>query len=324
MIEKIVATPYTDRESVRWLVRYMAGSPIKSAGIAPGASSPCVLNEGVTCRHRLAVIGDIMGMRGHRLVIQDALKEFTSDSDCLIGNLEGTITAKRAAIWPISFNERHDTAIAETLAGLFPARKTYLCVSNNHAGDFGKEEFSGSIRTLESKGFNVFGWRDKPYIDINDNMRVVSGTMWSNRKCDYLATLETAEDFAKQGAFSLLYPHMGYEFESSPRPEIVRVAKRAVSIFDAVIAHHPHWPQPVMSEKAGPGSRLLAYSLGDFCCGLRKRLWRYGIVMKMEIGQDHAGKWLAGKVEWRPTECVMMPDGRFLVKISDPDPEDRI
>jgi hypothetical protein len=324
MIEKILATPYTGRESIKWLARYIANSPIKGSGVMPGASSPCVLNEGVTCRHRLAVIGDIMGMRGHRLVIQDALKEFIGDSDCLIGNFEGTITGKKPAIWPISFNERHDAAIAETLTGLFPAQKTCLCVSNNHAGDFGKEEFFGSIRTLESNGFNVFGWRDKPFTDINDSVRVVSGTMWSNHRFDHVAALETAEACAKQGAFSLLYPHMGYEFELSPRPEIMRLAKRFMPAFDAVIAHHPHLPQPVTLEKAGPGSRLLAYSLGNFCCGLRKKILRYGIVMKMEIGQDNAGKWLAGKAEWRPTECTLMPDGRFLVKISDPDPKKSI
>jgi len=315
MIEKIAATPYNMPESIKWLLRYIADSPGKNAGISNIISSPYELNEGIERRFVLTAIGDIMGMRGHRLVMQSALKEFISDSDYLIGNFEGTITGKKSAIWPISFEERHDAAITEELSGLFPPDRTYLCVSNNHACDFGAEDFFRSIGMLKSSGFNVFGWRDKPYCDINDNLRVISGTIWSNRKCDYIATFEMAENCVKHGAFNLLYPHMGYEFERYPRQEIVRLARKGISKFDAIVSHHPHCPQPVTTEETKSGPRLLAYSLGNFCCGSTKKIFRYGIVIKIELGQDCAGRWLIGRVEWRHVECAIMKDGRFTAKL---------
>jgi len=315
MIEKIAVTPYSIPESIKWLLHYIADSPGKNAGIFNMISSHYELNKAIERHYILTAIGDIMGMRSHRLVMQSALKEFISDSDYLVGNFEGTITEKKSAVWPISFDERHDAAIIEELSGLFPSHKTYLCVSNNHACDFGAEEFFRSIGMLKSSGFNVFGWRDKPYCDINDNLRVISGTMWSNRKCDYIATFKMAENCTKDGAFNLLYPHIGYEFERYPRQEIVRFARKAISKFDAIVSHHPHCPQPITTEEMDSGSRLLAYSLGNFCCGSRKKILRYGIVIKIELGQNRTGKWLIGRAEWRYTECAIMRDGQFTVKL---------
>ncbi|RPI97991.1 MAG: hypothetical protein EHM32_00380, partial [Spirochaetales bacterium] len=233
--------------------------------------------------------------------------------DYLIGDFEGTITGKKSARWPIAFDQRHDAAIIGDLAAIFRPERTYLSVSNNHAGDFGEELFS-SVGILKSAGFNVFGWDEAPFADIGSDLRVAAGTMWSNREFAHTLKLDRAKDHVKPGAFNLLYPHMGYELELYPRPEVTALAGEMAGAFDAVIASHPHCPQPVTSYGAGGLNRPIAYSLGDFCCALKLRTMQYGLVIKLEVGRNPSGRWAVGKAEWQDTECVMSSSGEFTVR----------
>ena len=313
-MKMIAVTPYSARESLGWVVRNLAGLSRRNAGAVEALSSPHVFNGNVTRRYTVAAIGDIMPMRGGRLGIDGRLKEFFGDCDFLIGNFEGTITAKRPAIWPIAFDQRHDAAITEDLAAIFRPGRTYLSVSNNHAGDFGEEEFLKSAGVLKSAGFNVFGWSDNPHTDINGDLRVAAGTMWSNRAFNAVAHVKEAGRYARPGAFNIYCPHMGYELELYPRPEIAALAGDIAGPFDAVIASHPHCPQPVTARGAGGPRKMVAYSLGDFCCSLRLKTMQYGLAVKLEIGRDSAGRWAAGRAEWLYTECVPSGRGHFTVR----------
>lgn len=314
MIKNIAVTPYNTRESLGWIMRNLTGFSGRNAGMVNQLISPHVFNERLTCRYRVTVIGDIMPMRKSRLAIDAQLKEFINDSDYLIGNFEGTITKKKSALWPIAFDQRHDSAITEDLSGIFQPGKTYLSVSNNHAGDFKEEEFSRSVGILKSSGFNVFGWRDSPSADINNDLRIVAGTMWSNRDFADILPVDRAKDHIKNSACNIFYPHMGYELELYPRPEIVTLAKSMADSFDAVIANHPHCPQPVTAYRTGSRNRIIAYSLGDFCCSLGLKTMKYGLVIRMEIGEDTLGKWAIGRAEWQHTECVLSSPGIFTVR----------
>lgn len=314
MIRKIAATPYDDRESLGWIARNLFGLSGKNAGVVKQLKSPYVFNEQVERRYRVAVIGDIMPMHGSRLVLDARLKEFIGGSDCLIGNFEGTITEKKSAIWPIAFDQRHGPAITEDLAKIFPPDKTYLSVSNNHAGDFGEIEFFKSIGILKSAGFNVFGWSGAPFVDVNDGLRVVAGTMWSNRDFSRCLRIDRAKDHIRRAAFNLVYPHMGYELELYPRPEIAALAKDMADSFDAVIANHPHCPQPVTTHYVNGCNRIIAYSLGDFCCSLKLKTMQYGLMITMDMAQTAAGDWVTGMAKWQHTECVPSPDDNFRVR----------
>ena len=313
MIKNIAATPYNTRESLGWVIRNLTGFSGRNARLVNQLRSPYVFNERLTCRYKVIAIGDIMPMRKNRLVIDAQLQEFVGDSDYLIGNFEGTITEKKSALWPIAFDQRHDITITEVLAGIFQPGKTYLSVSNNHAGDFKEEEFSRSVGILKSAGFNVFGWNDRPYADINNDLRIVAGTMWSNRAFANILPIDKAKDHVKREAYNIFYPHMGYELELYPRPEMAALARNMADSFDAVIANHPHCPQPVTAYHTDGVNRIIAYSLGDFCCSLRLKTMQYGLVIKMEIGQDAHGRWAAGRVRWQYTECVPSSRGHFTV-----------
>jgi len=71
----------------------------------------------------------------------------------------------------------------------------------------------------------------------------------------------------------------------------------------------------VTREAVSGSDRLLAYSLGDFCCGLKMKKYQYGIVLKIEAGQDKSGNWFVGKSQWRLTRCQPGADGHFSVDL---------
>lgn len=311
-----VATPYGAAESLYWLFKYATGPSEGNAGIVKSIPRSSTVNKNVAPRYTLAFVGDIMPADGHRIRIGGGLKEFLRGSDYLIANFEGVITnAKQEALLLVS-DRRHSAEIIATLKDIFPPEKTYLSVANNHAGDFGSDEFFASVRLLESHKFNVFGWKERPYADINDAIRVVAASMWSNRRAGQLPMLEGAHHSIKLGAFNILFAHFGYEFELYPRPAIVAKAKALLGKFDALIGHHPHCPQPVSAE-SGAADKLAAYSLGNFLSTRRMKHYQYGIAVKANVGQNKKGEWLMGKVEWRLIKSSPQPNGDFAVEISD-------
>lgn len=314
MIKKIAVTPYDTQESLGWVIRNLAGFSRKNSGVVDQLNSPHLFNENLTCRCKVTAIGDIMPLCNSRLSLDVQLKEFIGKSDYLIGDFEGTITGKKSALWPIAFDQRHNITITEDLAAIFPPGKTYLSVSNNHAGDFKEEEFMKSVDILKSAGFNIFGWNERPYVDVNNSLRITAGTMWSNRAFANILPVGKAKDHIKNGAFNILYPHMGYELELYPRPEIAAFAEGMAGSFDAVIANHPHCPQPVTAYRTGGVNRVIAYSLGDFSSSLRLKTMQYGIVISMDIGQDAGGRWAVGTARWQYTECIQSSRGHFLVR----------
>jgi len=254
-----------------------------------------------------------MPLRGRFVHICPDLREFFGKSDYLIANLEGIISkARKKGLFSPS-DQRQDKRIIGLLSGLFPPERTYLSVANNHAEDYGEKAFLESIALLESQNFRVFGWNERPFFDINESIRIVSGTMWSNRTCEYIAKLKIAGEYTKPAAFNILYPHFGYEHELYPRPEIVTIGRKLIQQFDAVLGHHSHCPQAVTIEPIGGTNRLLAYSLGNFIGAFRARKYQSGIALKLEVGQDQAKAWLVGKVEWRLIKCAPLPDGEFIL-----------
>jgi hypothetical protein len=186
-------------------------------------------------------------------------------------------------------------------------------VANNHAGDLGEEKFFSSVRKLEQSGFNVFGWDKKPFFDINDNIRIISGTAWSNRKRDYVLTLVSPAKYIKQAAFNVLYPHFGYELELYPRRETVDIGKVFLNRFDALIGHHSHCPQPVTVENIKGMDKISAYSLGDFLGELTTKKYQYGIMLKMGIGRNNEGRWVAVQQRWILTRCAPGPGGQYIL-----------
>lgn len=252
-----------------------------------------------------------LGARSLRL--HSSLRDFIRQGDYLFANFEGTITEqpKKALFSPS--DQRQNKEILRQLERVFPPDRTYLCLANNHAGDLGKDEFYASLNLLKAHGFRVFGYKDEPFSDVNDGLRVIGGTMWSNRRCDYISRLEAAADYLKPAAFNILFAHFGYEHELYPRPKIVDLSRQLISKFDCIVGHHSHCPQPVSREMVAGKNRLLAYSLGNFCAASKKKSYQAGICLKLSIGLDGQGRWLAAAVESRHIRVCILQNGDCLV-----------
>ena len=310
------ATPYNTRESVYWLKKYFTQPSKANARLTRCITNSYILNQQITPHYTLAFVGDIMPCGNAAIAFGKKLKTFLSGCDYLVGNFEGVLTeSSKGSIFLVS-DRRHDTRVISGLKNIFPPEKMYLSLANNHSGDFGKDAFLDTVDALKTHNFNVFGWNDTPYCDINDDIRIVSGTMWSNRKCDYVARLDEATHFIKPNSFNILYPHFGYEFELYPRPEIISLAKKLTRDFDALIGHHTHCINPVSVQAYGEINKLIAYSLGNFFGRFKRKSYQQGRIIKIEVGCGVNG-WGLGRAEWRTTRCAPILKEDFLVEIID-------
>src|SRR5690606_10630597 len=96
---------------------------------------------------------------------------------------------------------------------------------------------------------------------------------------------------------------------------------RLLDHWDAVVAHHPHVPNPVTVERSRGTDRVLAYSLGQAASDIRYPIYRDGIALRVGIGpcpaaastdvadgsstrregdrNEGSGTWSVGDVSWR-------------------------
>lgn len=305
---------YPLRETFVWLSRYIFGPSSTNKGKVDFVSKTHVLNS-ITPEYTISFIGDIMDLNFKDLIIDESVKSFIRGSDYLVGNFEGTITTEKIEI----MDKRHKPQILDALNTLFPPNKTFLSTANNHGGDFGPRHFLNSINQLKDRGFNVFGTKKKPFFDLNENIRVLGGTQWSNHPCNYLYDLKEPEKYLKQNSFNIIYPHWGYELEMYPRIRTIKKGKTLLSRFNAVVGQHSHYPQPVSYYSNNSVNKLIAYSLGDFCFGwdlkkLKYEMFRYGIIIKVEIGRDKKGELDIGNVDWTFLKSRPLTEKEFIVE----------
>ena len=307
----LFGSPYSFKDNCVWLKRCLIGPSTHNNTNVDYLSKHSILNK-IRPKYTVSFIGDIMDVNSRDLIIGESVKSFVKGSDFLVGNFEATLTEKN-----VINGKRHKPQIMDALAGLFSPKKTYLSTANNHGGDFGQTSFSDSINQLKSRGFHVFGTEETPFVDITNDLRVIGGTQWSNRPCDYLARLENSTHYLKPGSFNLLFPHWGYEMELYPRDETVNHGMELLSKFDGLIGHHSHCPQPVSYSSVGNDNKLIAYSLGDFCDGKKVEMHSYGIVVKAEIGLNDEGKWQVGQCDWTFLKTRSLSKTEFIINTVD-------
>lgn len=243
---------------------------------------------------KVSFVGDIMSLGDSKLVISSELKDFISDSDYLVGNMESTIRSGKS---PVCFQSNRREVLHD-LSGIFDPGKTYLSLANNHAGDFKERGFRRSLDILEESGFNLFGFDDRAYADPGGHFRLIGATQWSNRMVDYLIPLdERIIKYCRDGGVNILFPHWGYELRAYPDLSTVESGNKLMKSFDAVIGHHSHTPQPVVPYP--DENKLMAYSLGNLCFKTVFRKFFYGLVVNLVIVKDDDGRNKIGHAEWK-------------------------
>jgi len=263
---------------------------------------------------KIGFLGDLMDTFGKEVEFSSEIKNFFSDCEVLVANFEGTL-------WDGDLESPMDQKIPlSTVNALKTLKKPgniYLCLANNHSGDFKNNIYKDSYNFLEEQGFNCFGTINSPYINLNDRILIYGATRWSNKLRGFDRLAKTQEIIEKMNKmdntsaniskglnhpFWILYPHWGYELELFPREETIKNAKKYLKMFDCIIGHHSHTPQPITKIN----DKMVAFSLGDTCFRSTSPIMKrycYGQMLKLTVGALVKGKKAAitlqmGEIEW--------------------------
>jgi poly-gamma-glutamate capsule biosynthesis protein CapA/YwtB (metallophosphatase superfamily) len=233
------------------------------------------------------------------------VKEYLSNADLTISNLEGTLSGIENygfSGYP-SFNAPDELADAMKWAGIDVVNNM-----NNHSLDRDVKGFYRTRETLEDRGFDIIGTRasedDDRYIikDVNGikigiisysytmtaegGVRGLNGIPISSEVYPLMNTFREdslEEDFQNMreeidkmksdGAEVIIfYMHWGDEYELEPNETQIEIAQfLANNGVDVVFATHPHSLQPIDVIKSDDGlhETSVIYSMGNFLSSQR-------------------------------------------------------
>ena len=252
-----------------------------------GASSlsAAALGEGGPVA-RVAFVGDVMLAESEatgRLVAQGAdpfakVRSMLSAADLRVGNFEASAGTRGQpdADKPYSFRATADAV--RVFASVFEAAG----VANNHAGDFGREDFVETLSVLQAAGSTSFGGGRTPgqahravvfernglkiallgYLDFMPRWFSVApglpGVAWLD---EAQAAVDIARAWQHGADAVVVIPHWGTENEPLANDRQRRIARALIDAgASAVIGGHPHVVQDYELYKGRP----IVYSLGNF------------------------------------------------------------
>lgn len=263
-----------------------------------------------TTRLSLLFLGDIMQ---HDSQIADAydqrtgqydyrpcfqyIKPYIQAVDVAIGNLEVTLAGKPYKGYP------QFSAPDELLVALKELGMDVIVTANNHSADRGKSGIERTIAMLDS--FNIphtgtfRGQAEKnrlhPLVIERQGFKlaILNYTYGTNglpvAKPNIVNMLDTTairKDLQKAVSLKpdaiIVFPHWGLEYQSQPskvQKDITELCFRYGA--QLVIGAHPHVLQPM--EWRASQDQLVAYSLGNFVSGQRKRYTDGGALVRVEL-----------------------------------------
>ena len=263
-----------------------------------------------TTRLSLLFLGDIMQ---HDSQIADAydkntgaydyrpcfqyIKPYIEAVDLAIGNLEVTLAGKPYKGYP------QFSAPDELLTALKDVGMDVIVTANNHSVDRGKAGLERTISMLDS--FNILHTgtfktqaeknRHHPLLVEHQGFRlaILNYTYGTNglpvHKPNIVNMLDTAairRDLMQAATLSpdaiIVFPHWGGEYQSLPSKNQLAITELCFKYgAKLVIGSHPHVVQPMEWRKQG--DQLVAWSLGNFVSGQRKRYTDGGAMIRIEL-----------------------------------------
>ncbi|MEO0106938.1 MAG: CapA family protein, partial [candidate division WOR-3 bacterium] len=101
--------------------------------------------------------------------------------------------------------------------------------------------------------------------------------------------------------FVIVALHFGIEYKRFPNKEQKKTVKKITEMgADMIIGSHPHVIQPVEVLEIEDKKIFVAYSLGNFFCGQRKKYTDTGIILKYTIAKDSNTVYLK-EIKYIPT-----------------------
>lgn len=232
------------------------------------------------------------------------IKDYISDADIAIGNLEITLAGSPYKGYP-QFSSPDELVIEAKSAGF-----DMLVTANNHAIDRGKEGFKrtlfilDSLQILRAGTYNDSLERDSIYpviIEKNEiRVAILNYTYGTNGLkiespfiINRIDTAQISKDLAKAKSaepdYIVVFIHWGKEYE---RIENDNQKEMAYYIFkkgaDAIIGSHPHVVQPIrMLRLDGDSIRTypVVYSLGNFVSNQRAQYKDGGIIAELHLSR---------------------------------------
>lgn len=263
-----------------------------------------------TTRLSLLFLGDIMQ---HDSQISDAwnkaskkydyapcfqfVKPYTQAADLAIGNLELTLAGPPYRGYP------QFSAPDELLLALKNMGMDVLVTANNHCVDTGRKGLERTVRMLDSLGIPHTGTFVDEVAKLNEHpllvekngftLAILNYTYGTNglpvTKPNIVNMIDTAAiraDLKKARAMKpdmiIAFMHWGAEYQSLPskwQKDVAAFCFRHGA--QLVIGAHPHVLQPMEWRK--DKGQLVAYSLGNFVSGQRKRYTDGGAMITVEL-----------------------------------------
>jgi poly-gamma-glutamate synthesis protein (capsule biosynthesis protein) len=235
---------------------------------------------------RVAFVGDVMlaetegtgRLAAHGGDPLAQVRRLLSDADLRVANFESSAGTKGKPDpeKPFSFRTAQSALIG--FASVFEAAG----LANNHAGDFGREDFVETLTALRKAGATTFGGGKDPseahraaiferhgvriallgYLDFFPRWFSAApgkpGVAWLDED---QAALDIAQARADGADVVVVIPHWGTEHEPRANVRQRRIARALLDVgADAVIGGHPHVVQDYEIYQGKP----IVYSLGNF------------------------------------------------------------
>ena len=262
---------------------------------------------------RIAFTGDIAfskyfkGTYDDPDLIATSLIDFLQDSDYVVPNVEGALTAwntKRGDasipahasdprsvkvldringnIWNLSNNHTLDCGVEGLLDTLHLAKEHHALTLG--AG-MNEKDASKSVIIKEEGGIGFLSVCYKKMFKASEDRPGLID--WN----DFALIQKTIKRIKKENRFCILIVHGGEEFSDLPVPYVRNKYRRYLRMgADIVVGHHPHVPQGYETV----GKKIIFYSLGNFIFDTDyQRLQPHtdlGILLKLQIKQ--------GSVSW--------------------------
>lgn len=225
----------------------------------------------VKAKEKIRFVGDIMFARNVEYLMDTYGYGYpfsgldpNPDDAFLVGNFESSIPVMHVPTPSMHFSFASKPAY---LQGLSEYGFTHLGLANNHAYDFGIEDYKNTVRTIEDAELSAFGDPGKlssssvSLIEAGSSTVALIGVYAVHTPPSNSDIIETLKYANMISDIQIAYVHFGDEY----KPVHNGAQERLAHIFvdagaDAVIGHHPHVVQDIELYK----NALIFYSLGNF------------------------------------------------------------
>ncbi len=219
---------------------------------------------------RLSIVGDISlsSLDIEQINIDSRIIDKFEKSDFVLGNLENPITES---------SDKNSKLVVNLKSGCDSIKilKYFDCLhlGNNHIFDYGVRGMQETKEFCIMENIGFFGVGDSiskaetPFIDDEKKLMIVTATRWFNAGKNKAGTNRfknverTIKQYSKLNYFIIYYPHWGYEYITTPPPDVRKHAKKMIDYgVDLIVGTHPHILQGFEIYKG----KHIFYSLGNF------------------------------------------------------------